>query len=139
MRDDLSLRRSRAVATGTSHSFFCQDEVGDRLYRFLYGRAGFDVWAAGSGPPVWAQKVIKVAPYLEPRPASQSSPLNKAVALGARTTDRAARRQRIGFVLSSSNWTAVAALAAVGAAICTITTFIVTSLQLRQLRRDGGP
>lgn len=48
------------------HALFCLDEVGSKVYRFLDGRAGLDVWEAGQDRPHWAAPMLEVAPHLEP-------------------------------------------------------------------------
>jgi hypothetical protein len=46
---------------------FCQDVVGDKVFRFIVERPGYDVWRAGERPPQWAQALVRLEPGLRPR------------------------------------------------------------------------
>lgn len=49
------------------HVVVCQDSFGDKLYRFIAGRAGFDVWRKQEARPAWVSAALHVEPQLEPR------------------------------------------------------------------------
>ncbi len=46
---------------------FCQDVLGDKLFRFVSYRPGYDVWRASESPPLWAQDLVALEPVLRPR------------------------------------------------------------------------
>lgn len=52
-------------------ALFCQDVVGDKLFRFIAGRAGHDVWRVGEPAPQWAQTLVRLEPGLQPNRADQ--------------------------------------------------------------------
>lgn len=41
------------------HALFCQDETGAKLYRFIDGRVGYDVWQRGDPEPPWVTKLMQ--------------------------------------------------------------------------------
>jgi hypothetical protein len=48
-------------------AIFCQDVVQDKVFRFIVGRPGYDVWRTGDLPPQWGQALVQLEPHLQPR------------------------------------------------------------------------
>lgn len=48
------------------HALFCQDETGTKLYRFIDGRVGYDVWQRGEPEPTWVMNLIQEFPQFRP-------------------------------------------------------------------------
>ena len=49
------------------HVVVCQDSFGDKLYRFIGGRAGFDIWRKQEARPAWVGAALHIEPQLEPK------------------------------------------------------------------------
>jgi hypothetical protein len=54
-------------ASPVRHVVVCQDGLGDKLFRFVDGRAGFDVWHGRDPKPPWAEEALNLWPSLELR------------------------------------------------------------------------
>lgn len=62
LMDPGPLNESGAPYVADVHNLFCQDETGTRLYRFIEGRAGYDVWEGDDPQPSWATFLLQEFP-----------------------------------------------------------------------------